>query len=95
MSLRMARAGVVIVAACAALFALVVPSSATTTPTTPSTGTSPSPLAPAGVIVNADGVLRTETFEDQTGALRRRRVEEAQASLNDKVAARRTCARFR
>ncbi|HVU89796.1 MAG TPA: DUF1598 domain-containing protein [Pirellulales bacterium] len=88
MSLRITRACVVIVAACA-LFALVIRSSATTTPTpTPSSGTIPPPLAPAGVIVNADGVLRTQVYDDQTGALRRRRVEEAQARLNDKVAAR-------
>lgn len=88
MSLRIARAGVCTVAACAALLLLVMRTAATTTPTTPTTGSQPAPFAPAGVVVNADGVLRTETYEDQTGALRRRRIEEAQATLNDKVSAR-------
>jgi len=40
------------------------------------------------VIVNADGVLRREVYDDPTGALMRRRIEEANAALNDKVAAR-------
>jgi hypothetical protein len=40
------------------------------------------------VVVNADGIVRREVYEDPTGALMRRRIEEAHATLNDKVAAR-------
>lgn len=56
--------------------------------TTPSTGTIPPPFAPAGVVVNADGVLQRQVYEDPTGELMRRRIEEANATLSDKVAAR-------
>jgi hypothetical protein len=62
--------------------------SATTPTPTPSTGTSPAPFAPAGVIVSADGVLRRQVYEDPTGELMRRRIEEANATLSDEVAAR-------
>lgn len=41
---------------------------------------------PAGVIVDADGVLRTKLFADPNGALTRQRRREALASLNADVA---------
>jgi len=40
------------------------------------------------VVVNADGVLRREVYDDPTGELMRRRIEEARATLSDKVSAR-------
>jgi len=41
--------------------------------------------APAGVIVDAEGVLRRQTFADPTGQLTRQRIEAARAKLNPKV----------
>jgi hypothetical protein len=87
MTLRSARARVLVFASVCVAVALAAVS-VTATTTTPSTGSTPSPFAPAGVVVNADGVLRREVYDDQTGMLQRRRIEEAQAALNDKVIAR-------
>ncbi len=42
---------------------------------------------PAGVEVDADGVLRTKMAQDPTGDLRRARIEAAKAGLNPKLAA--------
>ena len=93
MTLRSHRACVALAAAAAVVWCSSLVNracSTTTTPTTPgtTTGTIPPPFAPAGVVVNADGVLRKEVYDDPTGALMRRRIEEANATLNDKVAAR-------
>jgi hypothetical protein len=43
-------------------------------------------IQPAGVIVNADGVLSTKVFRDPTGELTRRRLREAQTALHPDVA---------
>lgn len=44
-------------------------------------------VAPAGVVVDANGVLRTKLYEDPTGELSRERLQAAKASLNPQVAA--------
>jgi hypothetical protein len=52
------------------------------------TGTAAAQLqAPAGVVVDADGVLRTKLYEDPTGELSRERLAAAKSSLNPEVAA--------
>ena len=40
----------------------------------------------AGVVVDADGVLRTRLFEDPTGELTRERLQAARSSINPDVA---------
>lgn len=54
---------------------------------TPTPGTTPPPFAPAGVIVDADGVLRKQTFADPTGELTRQRLRQAKGALDPKLAA--------
>lgn len=44
--------------------------------------------SPAGVIVDTDGVLRTQMYQDPSGQLTRQRVEAAKASLNADIARR-------
>jgi hypothetical protein len=89
MTLRSTRARVLVVVTVTVVGLLGWGRATATTPApTPSTGTSPAPFAPAGVVVDSDGVLRREVYDDPTGTLMRRRIEEAQATLNDKVAAR-------
>ncbi len=89
-SLRTVRAYVA-VAAIVIVQAIAVSSWAQTPtpPTPPSPNNQPvNPLAPAGVIVDADGVLRTQTFSDPGGALIRRRLSDAKAALDPKIATR-------
>lgn len=43
-------------------------------------------IAPAGVEVDANGVLRTRTIEDPTGALTRQRIAQARAALDRDIA---------
>jgi Protein of unknown function (DUF1598) len=56
----------------------------TATPTTTGTTTTSSPVA--GVMVDPNGVLRTQLFMDQTGQLMWQRMQAAKAQLNPKIA---------
>ena len=86
MTFRSRRAHVAFFVTVSAVVCGGAPRAYATTPTPPSPGTIPPPFAPAGVVVNADGVLRREVYDDPTGELMRRRIAEANATLNDKVA---------
>jgi len=88
MTLRSTRARVLVILSACALGLWCAAESGATTPSPTPSGTVPPPFAPAGVVVNADGVLRREVYDDPTGELMRRRIEEARATLSDKVSAR-------
>ncbi|MBI2826008.1 MAG: DUF1598 domain-containing protein [Planctomycetia bacterium] len=81
---RACFAFVIVAASVAAPWHAVGQTPPTPTPTTP--GSFPPPFAPAGVVVDADGVLRKKIFADPTGQLTRQRVAEAKAALDPKLA---------
>ena len=49
----------------------------------------------AGIAVDSKGVLRTVMVDDPTGELTRKRLAEAKAALNPRVAAKSACGKFR